>query len=104
MNKFVSDEEVRYWVLASLDSSFDHHLGQAENLSALFVAMNDEVFAIRELAVCIIGRLSCVNPAYAMPSLRKALIQVAFNYLLKNLIKETKINIFNILACHRIGA
>uniref|UniRef100_A0A224XHF0 Serine/threonine-protein kinase TOR n=1 Tax=Panstrongylus lignarius TaxID=156445 RepID=A0A224XHF0_9HEMI len=70
------DEEVRYWVLASLDNSFDHHLGQAENLSALFVAMNDEVFAIRELAVCIIGRLSCVNPAYAMPSLRKALIQL----------------------------
>lgn len=59
-----------------LDSNFDKHLGQAENLSALFVMMNDEVFEIRELAVCTIGRLSSVNPAYAMPSLRKTLIQV----------------------------
>uniref|UniRef100_A0AAU7B991 Serine/threonine-protein kinase TOR n=1 Tax=Pyrrhocoris apterus TaxID=37000 RepID=A0AAU7B991_PYRAP len=70
------DTEVRYWVLASLDKTFDKHLGQAENLSYLFIAMNDEVFAIREIAVCTIGRLSLVNPAYAMPSLRKTLIQL----------------------------
>lgn len=71
-----TDADVRYWVVASLDESFDQHLAQAENLSALFVAMNDEVFEIRELAVCTIGRLSCLNPAYVMPSLRKTLIQV----------------------------
>lgn len=71
-----SDAEVRYWVLASLDKTFDEHLGQAENLSYLFIAMNDEVFAIRELAVCTIGRLSSINPAYAMPALRKTLIQL----------------------------
>lgn len=68
--------EVRFWVLASLDESFDQHLAQAENLSALFVAMNDEIFEIRERAVCILGRLSVLNPAYVMPSLRKTLIQV----------------------------
>ncbi|KAI5755082.1 hypothetical protein M8J77_013919 [Diaphorina citri] len=67
--------EVRFWVLASLDESFDQHLAQAENLSALFVAMNDEIFEIRERAVCILGRLSVLNPAYVMPSLRKTLIQ-----------------------------
>lgn len=67
--------EVRYWVLASFDESFDQHLAQAENLSALFVAMNDEMFEIRERAVCILGRLSILNPAYVMPSLRKTLIQ-----------------------------
>lgn len=71
-----ADAEVRYWVLALLDKTFDEHLGQAENLSYLFIAMNDEVFAIRELAVCTLGRLSLVNPAYAMPSLRKTLIQL----------------------------
>ncbi|KAL1122375.1 hypothetical protein AAG570_003780 [Ranatra chinensis] len=71
-----TDAGVRYRVLASLDESFDQHLGQVENLSALFVAMNDDEFQIRELAVCTIGRLSSVNPAYVMPSLRKTLIQL----------------------------
>ncbi|KAG8279049.1 hypothetical protein J6590_008067 [Homalodisca vitripennis] len=70
-----TDPEVRYWVMASLDESFDNHLAQAENLSALFVAMNDEAFEIREMALCTIGRLSSLNPAYVMPSLRKTLIQ-----------------------------
>ncbi|KAJ1521597.1 hypothetical protein ONE63_003248 [Megalurothrips usitatus] len=70
-----TDADVRYWVLASLDSSFDIHLAQAENLSALFVSMNDEVFEIRELSICTIGRLCSLNPAYAMPALRKTLMQ-----------------------------
>ena len=63
-------------MLNSLDERFDDHLAQAENLSALFVALNDEVFEIREMAICMIGRLSSKNPAYVMPSLRKTLIQV----------------------------
>ncbi|XP_066601544.1 serine/threonine-protein kinase mTOR [Prorops nasuta] len=70
-----TDPDVRFWVLASLDDTFDIHLAQAENLSALFIAMNDEVFEIRELSIRTIGRLSTVNPAYVMPSLRKTLIQ-----------------------------
>lgn len=70
-----TDCDVRYWVLASLDDTFDSHLAQIENLSSLFIAMNDEVLEIRELAICTIGRLSTVNPAYVMPSLRKTLIQ-----------------------------
>ncbi|RZF43401.1 hypothetical protein LSTR_LSTR001662 [Laodelphax striatellus] len=70
-----TDADVRFWVMASLDESFDEQLAQAENLSALFVAMNDEVFEIREMAVCTISRLSSFNPAYVMPSLRKTLVQ-----------------------------
>ncbi|KAL7287805.1 hypothetical protein TKK_0018180 [Trichogramma kaykai] len=70
-----TDPDVRYWVLGSLDETFDIHLAQAESLSCLFVAMNDEVFEIRELAICTIGRLSVMNPAYVMPALRKTLIQ-----------------------------
>lgn len=69
------DYEVRYWVLKSLNEIFDIHLAQIENLSFLFMAMNDENLAIRELAICTVGRLSTVNPAYVMPGLRKTLIQ-----------------------------
>nr|CAD7429912.1 unnamed protein product [Timema monikensis] len=71
-----TDADVRYCVLESLDDSFDSHLAQAENLSALFVAMNDEVFEIRELALCTIGRLSSMNPA-GMFDLDKSLIFIS---------------------------
>lgn len=76
--------------MASLDEKFDPHLAQAENLNALFIALNDEMFEIRELALCTIGRLSAVNPAYVMPSLRKVLIQVILNI---------KYNAFNKFFC-----
>ena len=35
-------------MLDSLSQSFDYHLAQAENLSALFIALNDEIFDIRD--------------------------------------------------------
>ncbi|XP_032242839.2 serine/threonine-protein kinase mTOR [Nematostella vectensis] len=70
------DPDIRHCVLSSLDERFDAHLAQAENLAALFVALNDEEFEIREVAISIISRLSNLNPAYIMPSLRKALIQI----------------------------
>jgi len=78
-----TDPDIRYCVLLSLDERFDPHLAQAENLSALFVALNDEVFEIRELAICTVGRLSSMNPAYVMPSLRKTLIQVGLPGVIK---------------------
>ncbi|GAM16986.1 hypothetical protein SAMD00019534_001610 [Acytostelium subglobosum LB1] len=67
---------IRRTVLSALDNHFDHHLAQAENLRSLFIALNDEVFEIRELAISVIGRLTQRNPAYVMPSLRKTLIQL----------------------------
>ena len=70
------DPLIRQTVLESLDERFDHHLAQAENVRSLFIALNDEVFAIRELTITIIGRLTLHNPAYVMPSLRKTLIQL----------------------------
>ncbi|KAF4790991.1 hypothetical protein TURU_135585 [Turdus rufiventris] len=70
------DPDIRFCVLASLDERFDAHLAQAENLQALFVALNDQVFEIRELAICTVGRLSSMNPAFVMPFLRKMLIQI----------------------------
>lgn len=70
------DPDVRYAVFENLDRSFDFYLAQVHNLTALFMAMNDVNFEIREMALCTIGRLSLVNPAYVMPPLRKTLMQV----------------------------
>ena len=70
------DAGIRRTVLAALDERFDRHLAKAENIRTLFFALNDEVFAIREVAIAIIGRLTHVNPAYVIPSLRKVLIQM----------------------------
>ncbi|CAO3668466.1 unnamed protein product [Umbelopsis vinacea] len=70
------DPTIRHTVLSSLDERFDRHLAQADNVRTLFIALNDEVFAIREIAITIIGRLTAYNPAYVMPSLRKTLIQL----------------------------
>lgn len=71
-----TEASVRRGVLVSLDPTFDHHLAQAESLGALFIALQDEVFEIREVALFTIGRLSCMNPAFVMPSLRKVLVQL----------------------------
>ncbi|CAD7080067.1 unnamed protein product [Hermetia illucens] len=70
------DCNVRLRVLRSLDETFDAQLARPESLSALLITLNDEIFEIRELAIVTIGRLSAMNPAYVMPSLRKTLIQL----------------------------
>jgi FKBP12-rapamycin complex-associated protein len=70
------EPEIRETVLVSLDARFDRHLGKARNVRTLFLALNDEVFSIREAAITIIGRLTAVNPAYVFPSLRKVLVQL----------------------------
>lgn len=69
------DPDIRFCVLTCLDERFDPHLAQAENLTALSHALQDEAFEIRERATCMIGRLSSKNPAYIMPTLRKLLLQ-----------------------------
>lgn len=71
-----TEPTVRRDVLVSLDPTFDQHLAQAESLAALFIALQDEVFEIREVALFRIGTLSSMNPAYVMPSLRKVLVQL----------------------------
>lgn len=70
------DPEIRKTVLQSLDRKFDRHLAKPENIRCLFLAVNDEVFAVREAAISIIGRLSSVNPAYVFPPLRKLLVNL----------------------------
>lgn len=70
------DAGIRQTVLQELDTRFDRHLAKAENVRTLFLALNDEVFGVREAAMTIIGRLTVMNPAYVFPSLRKVLIQL----------------------------
>lgn len=67
---------IRRTVLEHLDEKFDRHLAQAEDIRCLFIALNDEVFQNRELAIGVIGRLATHNPAYVMPPLRKSLIKL----------------------------
>lgn len=63
-------------MLKSLDDRFDQFLALGDNLRTLFIALNDESFTVRELAMGIIGRLSSRNPAFILPQLRKVLIQL----------------------------
>jgi FKBP12-rapamycin complex-associated protein len=74
----ISDESphIRRAVLESLQPAFDPFLAQPENIRSLYLAINDEDTRIRELAVVLMGRLTCRNPAYVLPCLRTTLIQL----------------------------
>lgn len=78
-----SDAEVRKCVFAMLDSHFDAFLAQSQHLNSLFVALNDEVFAIRGLVMQCLGRLSDVNPACVQPTLRSVLLNVRLHKYFK---------------------
>lgn len=71
-----SEYSVRQAVLSSFTCQFDNYLSISENVKMLFIALNDEHFEIRELAIKIIGRLSTKNPACVYPPLRKTLLQL----------------------------
>ncbi|XP_047315173.1 serine/threonine-protein kinase TOR isoform X1 [Impatiens glandulifera] len=73
-----ADVSVRLSVFSSLhgDCGFDDFLAQADSLSAIFAALNDENFEVREYAISTAGRLSEKNPAYVLPALRRHLIQL----------------------------
>ncbi|KAI3919103.1 hypothetical protein MKW98_016656 [Papaver atlanticum] len=73
-----ADVNVRLSVFSSLhgNGGFDEFLAQADSLTAVFVALNDEDFVVREYAISLAGRLSERNPAYVLPALRRHLIQL----------------------------
>ena len=64
-------------MLQSLGQRFDYFLAQASFIRSLFVAVNDEVFYVREAAIMVLGRLTQLNPAHVMPALRRMLVQVS---------------------------
>ncbi|BBN14806.1 serine/threonine-protein kinase mTOR [Marchantia polymorpha subsp. ruderalis] len=73
-----TDSGVRKFVLVALqeNSSFDEYLAQADSLRAIFIALTDESFEVRELAICKAGKLADQNPAYVLPALRRHLQQL----------------------------
>ncbi|KDP44557.1 hypothetical protein JCGZ_16390 [Jatropha curcas] len=73
-----ADVTVRNSIFSSLHGNrgFDDFLAQADCLSAVFAALNDEDFDVREFAISLAGRLSEKNPAYVLPALRRHLIQL----------------------------
>ncbi|XP_048128359.1 serine/threonine-protein kinase TOR isoform X2 [Rhodamnia argentea] len=73
-----ADVTVRRSIFYSLhvNRGFDEYLAQADSLSAVFAALNDEDFDVREYAISVAGRLSEKNPAYVLPALRRHLIQL----------------------------
>ncbi|KAB1208603.1 Serine/threonine-protein kinase TOR [Morella rubra] len=73
-----ADVTVRHSIFSSLHGNrgFDEFLAQADSLSAVFAALNDEDFDVREYAISLAGRLSEKNPAYVLPALRRHLIQL----------------------------
>lgn len=73
-----ADVTVRRSIFLSLheNGGFDEFLAQADSLSAVFAALNDEDFDVREYAISVSGRLSEKNPAYVLPALRRHLIQL----------------------------
>ncbi|KAG9440008.1 hypothetical protein H6P81_020173 [Aristolochia fimbriata] len=73
-----ADVSVRHSVFLCLHGNigFDEFLAQAVSLTAIFVALNDEDFDVREFAISVAGRLSEKNPAYVLPALRRHLIQL----------------------------
>eukprot|EP00767_Chilomastix_cuspidata_P001783 gnl/Chilomastix_cuspidata/1912.p1 GENE.gnl/Chilomastix_cuspidata/1912~~gnl/Chilomastix_cuspidata/1912.p1 ORF type:complete len:2721 (-),score=739.59 gnl/Chilomastix_cuspidata/1912:140-8302(-) len=74
----VSDLEspVRLAVLKGLHPSYDAILSQESTMSPLLLLLNDEDFFVRIEAIKLIGRLTVINPAVTMPSIRKILTQL----------------------------
>ncbi|CAN3370118.1 serine/threonine-protein kinase Tor2p [Diutina catenulata] len=56
--------------------SFDPQLSQVSSVRLLNIALHDEEFAVRKVAITLLGRLSQINPASIVPNLRKTLIQL----------------------------
>ncbi|CCF58185.1 hypothetical protein KAFR_0E00310 [Kazachstania africana CBS 2517] len=68
--------ENRLEILQHLTSNFDPQLAQPDNIRLLFTALHDEMFTIQMEAMKLISRVSSVNPAYIVPSLRKTLMEL----------------------------
>lgn len=93
------DSSIRSIVLASLDDRFDRHLAQSDNVRAIYIAVNDEVFSIRELSMGLIGRLAIYKPPMLMPFIRKILLQLLteLEYTTSSLHKEEAAQLLCIL-------
>ena len=65
--------DIRRTILNALDTKFDKHLAEQDNIRKIIMAINESDFEVRKAAMQILGRLIDVNPAYVFPPLRKLL-------------------------------
>ena len=70
------DADLRKEVLLALGPRFVSVLAEPSRLRAIGIALHDESLQVRLVAVPLLGRLSSVNPAVAMPLLRRALLAI----------------------------
>ncbi|XP_046969780.1 serine/threonine-protein kinase Tor-like [Vanessa cardui] len=97
------DHEVRYRVLEIFTNPiFDKYLAIEEHLSCLFVAINDSNSDVSELALCIVGRLSNINPSYTTPALRQLFVQILMElqYSESSRNKEQSLRMVNNIISH----
>uniref|UniRef100_A0A0E0HBB8 Serine/threonine-protein kinase TOR n=1 Tax=Oryza nivara TaxID=4536 RepID=A0A0E0HBB8_ORYNI len=95
-----ADVGVRSSVFKALyrNPSFDDFLAQADIMTSIFVALNDEEYHVRELAISVAGRLSEKNPAYVLPALRRYLIQL-LTYLDQSMDSKCREESARLLGC-----
>nr|CAB3465509.1 unnamed protein product [Digitaria exilis] len=95
-----ADVGVRSSVFKALyrNPAFDDFLAQADILTSIFVALNDEEYDVRELAISVAGRLSEKNPAYVLPALRRYLIQL-LTYLDQSMDSKCREESARLLGC-----
>eukprot|EP01059_Diplonema_ambulator_P003629 TRINITY_DN13342_c0_g1_i3.p1 TRINITY_DN13342_c0_g1~~TRINITY_DN13342_c0_g1_i3.p1 ORF type:complete len:2822 (+),score=973.50 TRINITY_DN13342_c0_g1_i3:85-8550(+) len=58
------------------DPCFDAFIATPECMRSLVLTINDEAQQVSEMGIMITGRLSSLNPACALPALRKVLLQL----------------------------
>ena len=67
---------VRLTVLQSLESEFDVFLKRTDNVNTLLFMLSDGVLEVKVTCIKILGRLSVLNPAAVLPSMRLVLLQL----------------------------
>lgn len=103
-----SDVGVRKAVFVSLQQnrSFEEFLAQADSLRGIFIALSDEAFEVRKLAISMAGRLADHNPAYVLPALRRHLLQLLtdLKYSMDSKSREESAKLLGCLieACERL--
>jgi len=70
-----SDPSIRFEILSCLrdNPQYDLYLVQDKALHSVFVALQDEVFYVKRVALEIVSRLSPRNPAHVHPAIRKCI-------------------------------
>ncbi|XP_059048718.1 serine/threonine-protein kinase mTOR-like [Achroia grisella] len=97
------DHEIRYRVLEIFTNSiFDKYLAVEEHLNCLFVAIHDSNSEVGDLALCVVGRLSNMNPSYTTPTLRQLFVQILMELQHSESTgnKEQSLRMVNNIICH----